>query len=149
MVVRQGRQKLKFELIWSEKLEQIFFLKFFAWTRLNEPLASQKTIYGYKDLEIWFSTNRTFDLGRWFSPSVDFEASGDHYNVLRSCLLHLNVLREFNILSKSGLGIKIGQPCAEIKPIFHQKTSEITIFQKNRKFSKFYIFTFFWLKSSN
>ncbi len=49
-----------------------------------------------------------------FSPSVDFGASVDHYNVLRSCLLHLNVLREFNILSKSGLGIKIGQSCAEI-----------------------------------
>jgi hypothetical protein len=52
MVVRQGRQKLKFELIWSEKLKQIFFLEFFAWTRLNEPLASLKTIHGHKDLEI-------------------------------------------------------------------------------------------------
>jgi hypothetical protein len=50
MVVRQGWQKLKFELIWSEKLKQIFFLEFFASTRLNEPLASQKTIYGHKDL---------------------------------------------------------------------------------------------------
>ncbi len=78
-----------------------------------------------------------------FSHSADFGASVDHYNVLRSCLLHLNVLREFNILSKSGLGIKIGQSCAEIFPIFHKKTSEITTFQKYRKIESFDIFIFF------
>jgi hypothetical protein len=52
MVVRQGQEKLKFKLFRSEKLDQIFFHEFFAWTRLNEPLASQKTIYGHKYLEI-------------------------------------------------------------------------------------------------
>ncbi len=38
-----------------------FFHKFFAWTRLSKPLASHKTVYSYKDLDIWFFTNRTFD----------------------------------------------------------------------------------------
>ncbi len=49
-----------------------------------------------------------------FSPSVDFGAYVDHYNNLRSLLLHLNILREFNTLSKSGLGIEISQFYAEI-----------------------------------
>ncbi len=77
-----------------------------------------------------------------FSPLVDFGASVDHLIVLRSCLFLLNILKDFNILSKSGLGIGIGRLCAEILPIFHRKTSEITTFQKNQKNSKFYIFTF-------
>jgi hypothetical protein len=49
-----------------------------------------------------------------FSPSIDFGASVDHLIVLRSCLLLLNILKEFNIVSKSGLGIGIGQLYAEI-----------------------------------
>ncbi len=59
--VSQGRPLLNSNLFGSEKLEQIFFHEFFAWTRLNKPLASHKTIYEHKDLDIWFSTNRTFD----------------------------------------------------------------------------------------
>jgi hypothetical protein len=39
-----------------------------------------------------------------FSPSIDFGASVDHLIVLRSCLLLLNILKEFNILSKTGFG---------------------------------------------
>ncbi len=114
-------------------------------TRLNKQLASHKTIY---DMVIKIST---FDFLRIehltqvgdFSPSVDFGASVDHLIVLRSCLLLLNFLKEFNILSKSGLGIEIGQLHAEIYPIFHRKTNKITTFQKNQKISKIYIFTFF------
>jgi hypothetical protein len=59
--VSQGRPSLNSNLFRSEKLEQIFFHKFFAWTRLNKPLASHKTIYGHKDLDIWFSTDRISD----------------------------------------------------------------------------------------
>jgi hypothetical protein len=49
-----------------------------------------------------------------FSPSIDFGVSVDHLVVLRSCLLLLNILKEFNILSKTGLGIGIGKLYAEI-----------------------------------
>jgi hypothetical protein len=49
-----------------------------------------------------------------FSTLVDFGASVDHLIVLIFCLLLLSILKEFNILSKSGLGIGIGQLYAEI-----------------------------------
>jgi hypothetical protein len=49
-----------------------------------------------------------------FLPSVDIGASIDHLIVLKSCLLFLNIIREFNILTKSGLRIEIGQLYAEI-----------------------------------
>jgi hypothetical protein len=50
-----------------------------------------------------------------FSPSIDFGASVDHLIVLKSWLLLLNILKEFNILSKSGLGIEIGKQVRYIK----------------------------------
>jgi hypothetical protein len=49
-----------------------------------------------------------------FSPSAEFGASVDHLIVLRSCSLLLNFLKDFSILSKSGLGIEIGKLYAEI-----------------------------------
>ncbi len=51
-----------------------------------------------------------------FSPSVDSGATVDHYNVLKLYLCVINIIVEFNVLSKSGLGIEIGQLCAEIQP---------------------------------
>jgi hypothetical protein len=44
-----------------------------------------------------------------FSPSVDFGASIDYYNVLESYFCVLNLIVKCNALSKSGLGIEIGQ----------------------------------------
>jgi hypothetical protein len=78
-----------------------------------------------------------------FSPSVDSGASIDHLIVLRSGLHPLNILRKFNILSKTDLGIEIGEFGTEIYPIFHRKTSKITTFQKNRNIQSFDIFIFF------
>jgi hypothetical protein len=86
----------------------------FTWSHWNKPLASQKT---YMDIRIsrfdflWIA--QLTQVGD-FSLLVDFGASVDHYNVLKSGLLDLNILREFNVLSKSGLGIEIGHICAEI-----------------------------------
>jgi hypothetical protein len=37
----------------------------------------------------------------------------------------INLVEEFNELSKSGLGIKIGQLCAEIQLLSHRKTGKI------------------------
>jgi hypothetical protein len=71
------------------------------------------------------------------SPLVDSGASVDYLFVLRLGLLLLNILRKFNILSNSGLGIEIGEFCTEIYPIFHRKTSKITTFQKNRNIHSF------------
>jgi hypothetical protein len=45
----------------------------------------------------------------------------------------INLIVEFNVLSKSGLGIKIGQLCAEIQLLSHRKTSKIATSRKNRK----------------
>jgi hypothetical protein len=41
-----------------------------------------------------------------FLPSVDFGATVDHYNVLKSCFRVLNLITESNLLSKSGLRTK-------------------------------------------
>ncbi len=49
----------------------------------------------------------------YFSPSVDFGASVDHYKDL------------FKELSKSGIGIKIGRFCVKIQLLFHHKTNII------------------------
>jgi hypothetical protein len=65
-----------------------------------------------------------------FSPSVDSEASVDHYNVLKSYFHDINLIVEFNILSKSGLGIEISQLRAEIQLLSHRKTSKITTSRK-------------------
>jgi hypothetical protein len=64
-----------------------------------------------------------------FSPLVDSGATVDHYNVLKlfSCY------QEFNVLSKSGIGIEIGQLCAEIPLLSHRKTGKIATSRKNRK----------------
>ncbi len=81
-----------------------------------------------------------------FSPSVDSGASVDHYNVLKLYFCVINLIIEFNVLSKSGLLIEIGQLCAEIQLLSYRKTGKIATFRKNRKFSKSYIFTLFYLK---
>jgi hypothetical protein len=81
-----------------------------------------------------------------FSPSVDSGDPVDHCNVLKSHFCVINFIVEFNELFKSGLGIEIGQLCVEIQLLSHRKTGKIATFRKNRKFSKYYIFTFFHLK---
>jgi hypothetical protein len=68
-----------------------------------------------------------------FSPSVDSDAPVDHYNVLKSCFCVINLIVEFNVLSKTGLGIEIGKSCVEISLLSHNKTSEIATSRKNRK----------------
>ncbi len=50
-----------------------------------------------------------------FSPLVDSGASVDHSIVLRLGSLLLNILKKINILSKTGLGIEIGEFCTEIQ----------------------------------
>jgi hypothetical protein len=65
-----------------------------------------------------------------FSPLVDSGVTIDHYNVLKSCLSVLNLVVESNVLSKTGLGIEIGQLCAEIQLLSHRKTAT---FRRNRK----------------
>jgi hypothetical protein len=44
-----------------------------------------------------------------FPPSFDLGATVDHYNVLKFYFLVRNLIVESNILSKSGLGIEMGQ----------------------------------------
>jgi hypothetical protein len=78
-----------------------------------------------------------------FSPSVDSGATVDHYNVLKLYFCVIKLIVESNELSKCGLGIEIGQLCAEIQLLSHRKTGKIATFRRNRKFSKSYIFTFF------
>jgi hypothetical protein len=65
----------------------------------------------------------------------------------------INLIVEFNILSKSGLGIEIGQLCAIKKYILfgamiqllsHRKTSEIATFRKNLKIFQDPIFSLFF-----
>jgi hypothetical protein len=61
----------------------------------------------------------------------------------------INLIVEFNVLSKSGLGIEIGQLCAEIQLLSHRKTSKIATSRKNRKKINFLNFHIFWLISIN
>ncbi len=68
-----------------------------------------------------------------FSPSVDSGDPVDHYNVLKLYLCVINLIVEFNILSKSGLGIEIGQLRAEIQLRSHRKTGKIATSRKNLK----------------
>jgi hypothetical protein len=49
----------------------------------------------------------------------------------------INLIAEFNELSKSGLGIEIVQLCAAIQLLSHRKTGKIATFQKNRKNKNF------------
>jgi hypothetical protein len=44
----------------------------------------------------------------------------------------MNLIVEFNVLSKSGLGIEISKLRAEIQLLSHRKTSKIAISRKNR-----------------
>ncbi len=68
-----------------------------------------------------------------FSPSVDSGATEDHYNVLKLYFCVINLIVEFILLSKSGLGIEIDQLCAEIQLLSHRKTGKIVTSRKNRK----------------
>jgi hypothetical protein len=72
-----------------------------------------------------FSRKRQIPL---FSPSVDFGATVDHYNVLKSCFRVMNLIIESNLLSKSGLGTKTGQFCVELSLHSHRKN------QRNHNF---------------
>jgi hypothetical protein len=58
----------------------------------------------------------------------------------------MDLIIEFNELSKSGLGVEIGHFCVKIQLLSHRKTSKITTFRKNRKNLKFDILTFFHWK---
>jgi hypothetical protein len=60
-----------------------------------------------------------------FSPSVDSGATVDHYNVLKLYFCVMNLIVEFNELSKSGFGIEIGRFCVKIQLLSHHKTSKI------------------------
>jgi hypothetical protein len=66
-----------------------------------------------------------------FSPLVDSGASVDHYNDIKLYFCVVNFIVEFNVLSKSGLGIEIGQLCAEIQLLSYRKTGKIATFRKN------------------
>ncbi len=77
-----------------------------------------------------------------FSPSVESRASVDHFNVLKSHFLVMNLIVKFNGLFKSGPGIKIGQFCVKIQLVSHHKTTEIAISWANRKKLIFNIFIF-------
>jgi hypothetical protein len=68
-----------------------------------------------------------------FSSSVDSGNPVDHYNVLKLYLCVINLIVEFNILSKSGLGIEIGQLRAEIQLLSHRKPGKTATSRKNRK----------------
>jgi hypothetical protein len=68
-----------------------------------------------------------------FSPSVDSGHPVDNYNVLKLYLCFVNLIVEFNILSKSGLGIEIGQLRAEIQLLSHRKIGKIATSRRNRK----------------
>jgi hypothetical protein len=68
-----------------------------------------------------------------FSPSVDSGDTVDHYNVLKLYFHVSNLIVEFNVLSKSGLGVEIGQLCAEIQLLSHRKNGKIATSRKNRK----------------
>jgi hypothetical protein len=49
----------------------------------------------------------------------------------------INLIVEFNVPSKSGLGIEIGQLCAEIQLLSHRKTDKIVTSRKKSKKLKF------------
>jgi hypothetical protein len=70
---------------------------------------------------------------RDFSPSVDSRDPVDHYNDLKFYFRVLNPIVEFNVLSKSGLGIEIGGFCVKIQLLSHRKTSKIATSWENRK----------------
>jgi hypothetical protein len=68
-----------------------------------------------------------------FSPSVNSGATVDHYNDLKLYFRVLNLIVEFNELSKSGLDIEIGRFCVKIQLLSHRKTSKIATSWENRK----------------
>jgi hypothetical protein len=78
-----------------------------------------------------------------FSRLVDSGATVDHYNVLKLYFCVIDLIVEFNVRSKSGLGIEIGQLSAEIQLLSHRKTGQIATSRKNRKNLNFKIFIFF------
>jgi hypothetical protein len=81
----------------------------------------------------------------YFSPSVDCGDQVDHYNDLKSCFLVMELIVEFNVLSKFGLGIEIGQLCAEIHLLSHHKTRTNAIFLDGRH-GRDFIIAFFYTK---
>ncbi len=95
-----------------------FFHEFFAWTRLNKPLASHKTIYGHKDFAIWFSTNQTFDPSWRFFTFGRLRGLRRLLNCPQILFTSFEYLKKFNILFKTGLGIEIGEFCTEITQFF-------------------------------
>ncbi len=77
---------------------------------------------------------------QFFSPSVDYRATVDHYSVPKSCFCVLNLIVESNVLSKSCLRIEIGSLFVEISLLCHHKTSEIATFKTRRnKIKKLYL----------
>jgi hypothetical protein len=64
---------------------------------------------------IKFTLWAIFGKFHFFSPSVDFGATVDHYNVLKSCFRVLNLIVESNLRSKFGLRTKISQLCVQLK----------------------------------
>ncbi len=68
-----------------------------------------------------------------FSPSVNFGATVDHYNDLKSRFHVERLIVKFNVLSKTGFGTEIGRFCVKIKLLFHHKTSKIATSWENRK----------------
>jgi hypothetical protein len=60
-----------------------------------------------------------------FSPSVDSSATVDHYNVLKSCFCVGNLIVEFNVLSRTGLGTEIDQFYAEAQLLPRRKANKV------------------------
>ncbi len=141
-----GRPAEPFKLFRSKKVEQIFFHEFFAWTRLNKPLASQKTIYEHKDLAIWFSTNWTFD------PSWRFFTFGRLRGLRRPLNCPQILFISFEHLTKILYPFQ-NWPWNRNWWILHRDIPNFPIKnQQNHGFSenlKILYFHFFWLKSSN
>ncbi len=69
-----------------------------------------------------------------FSPLVDFGASVDYYNVLRSCLLLLNILEGFNLLSKSVLELKSVNHMPRYSQFSIEEPARSRLFRKTKNF---------------
>ncbi len=51
---------------------------------------------------------------QFFSPSINYRATVDHYNVLKLYFRVMNLIIESNLLSKSALRTEIGQSWVEM-----------------------------------
>ncbi len=63
-----------------------------------------------------------------FPSSLNFEVTVDQDFVLKSCFCVLNIIVEFNQLSKTGLESSNRQSCAEISKCFGHNINKITTF---------------------